>query len=228
MKSSFWKKQVYIYIVFGCAFFVLLTLAAMFTYPGGTFTDETTVGYDFFRNFFSDLGLVTALNGHPNTISLILFFIALSTVGIGIASYFIAFRDFFSSDRTGTLFSWLGTIIGAVSGLCFVGIAFVPYDVIFNIHYQLVFWAFRTILVAIAIYAFVIFRQDNYPHRYGWIFIVYTVFLAAYVILLEFGPDPDTPNGLIIQATGQKIIAYISILSIMAQAWLAYQVRRVA
>lgn len=225
MKSSFWKKQAYLYVVFGCGIFVLLTVAAMFTYPGGTFTDETTVGYDFFRNFFSDMGRVTALNGQPNTISLILFFIALSIVGIGIVLFFIAFRNFFSSDRTGTLLGWLGTFIGVVSGLCFIGIAFAPYDVIFDIHYQLVFWGFRTILITIALYAFIILRQNNYPRRYGWIFVAYTVFLAAYVALLEFGPDPDTPIGLIIQATGQKMIAYISILSIMAQAWLAYNFR---
>ena len=63
MRSSFRQKQAYLFIVVGCGLFVLLTIAAMFTYPGGTFTDETTVGYDFFRNFFSDLGRVTAPNG---------------------------------------------------------------------------------------------------------------------------------------------------------------------
>lgn len=89
MNTPFWQKHVYMYVVIGCGLFVLLTVIAMFTYPGGTFTDETTVGYDFFRNFFSDLGLVTALNGQPNTISLILFFLALSIVGIGIVLLFI-------------------------------------------------------------------------------------------------------------------------------------------
>ena len=224
MRSSFWQKHVYKYVVIGCGLFVLLTVIAMFTYPGGTFTDETTVGYDFFRNFFSDLGLVTAPNGQSNTISLILFSSALSMAGAGIVLFFIAFRDFFISDRTGTLLGWLGTFIGVVSGLCFIGIAFAPYDVIFDIHYQLVFWAFRTILITIALYAFIILRKNKYPRRYGWIFAAYTVFLAAYVGLLEFGPSVETPNGLIIQATGQKVIAYISIISVMVQSWLAHKI----
>ena len=224
MKSSFWQKHVYKYVVIGCGLFVLLTVIAMFTYPGGTFTDETTVGYDFFRNFFSDLGLVTAPNGQSNTISLILFSSALSMAGAGIVLFFIAFRDFFTSDRTGTLLGWLGTFIGVVSGLCFVGIALAPYDVVFDIHYHLVFWAFRTILITIALYAFIILRQNKYPRRYGWIFVAYTVFLAAYVGLLEFGPSVETPNGLIIQATGQKVIAYISIISVMVQSWLAHKI----
>jgi hypothetical protein len=86
--------------------------------------------------------------------------------------------------------------------------------VFFNLHYQLVFWAFRTFLFAVAIYAVVIFRQRTYPRRYGWVFI-----------LLTYGPDAKTSEGFIIQATGQKIIVYVSILSIMTQSWLAYKFR---
>jgi len=225
MKSPFWQKHVYRFVAIGCGLFVLLTVAAMFTYPGGTFTGETTTGYNFFRNFFSDLGRVTAPNGQSNTVSLIFFFTALTLAGIGLVLFFIAFRDFFKKDGTGTLLSLLGTAIGIASGLCFVGIACAPYDLFFDVHYQLVFWAFRTFLFAVCIYAFVIFRQDVYPRRYGWIFIVFTVFLAAYLILLTYGPSAETPAGLVIQATGQKIIVYVSILSVMAQSWLAHRIR---
>ena len=106
-----------------------------------------------------------------------------------------------------------------------MGIACAPYDLVFDIHYQLVFWAFRTFLFAVSMYAYVIFRQNNYPRRYGWVFIAFAVFLAAYLVLLEFGPEATTSTGLIIQATGQKIIVYVSIISVMAQAWLAYRYR---
>jgi len=226
MKSPFWQKHVYRFVFIGCGLFVLLTVAAMFAYPGGTFTGETTEGYDFFRNFFSDLGRVTAPNGRPNTVSLILFFTALTLAGIGLVLFFVAFRDFFTNDATGNLLSLLGTVIGIASGLCFVGIACAPYDLLFDIHYQLVFWAFRTFLIAVAVYSLVIFRQSAYPRRYGWIFVAFTVFLAGYILLLEFGPEATTPAGLVIQATGQKVIVYVSILSVMAQSWLAYQIRQ--
>ena len=226
MNSPFWQKHVYLIVVIGCGLFVLLTVAAMFAYPGGTFTGETTTGYNFFRNFFSDLGRVTAPNGQLNTVSMILFLTALTLVGIGLVLFFIAFRNFFMTDRLGNWLSLLGTVIGVISGLCFVGIALAPYDLFFDIHYQLVFWAFRTFLFAVGIYAYVIFRQNAYPRRYGWIFIVFTVFLAAYLILLTYGPEANTPAGLVIQATGQKVIVYVSIISVMAQAWLAYRFNR--
>jgi hypothetical membrane protein len=223
LNSAFWQKDVYRYAFFSCGLFVLLTVVAMFTYPGGTFTDGTTIGYNFFRNFFSDLGRVTAPNGQSNIASLILFFTALSTAGIGLIVFFLAFRNFFKTDHIENVLSLIGTISGMATGLCFIGIAFAPYDLFFDIHYQLVIWAFRTFFVAVGIYAFVIFRQDIYPPRYGWIFAAFAIFLAAYIGLLEFGPSAETFQGLVIQATGQKIIVYVSIISAMAQSGLAYR-----
>ncbi len=42
MISPFWKKHIYRCVFIGCGIFVLLTVAAMFTYPGGTYTGELT------------------------------------------------------------------------------------------------------------------------------------------------------------------------------------------
>ena len=225
MNSTFWKISVYRYIIVGCGLFFLLSTAAMFTYPGGNFQEELTSGYDFFRNFFSDLGRIGVSGGRSNLTSAVLFASALTLAGSGLVAFFLAFRDFFLADSTGRWLSLAGTIVGVASGLCFVGVAFTPYDLFFDIHYPLVFWAFRTFLVAVAIYAFVIFRQRIYPCANGWIFVTFTVLLAAYLILLTYGPDAKSDAGLIIQATGQKIIAYVSILSVSAQAWLAYRFR---
>lgn len=222
MNPNFWQKQVYQYVYYGCGLFVLLTVIAMFTYPGGTYTGETTSGYDFFRNFFSDLGRVRVMDGVPNTLSLVLFFTALVLAGSGLVAFFLAFRVFFPMNRTAAT---LGTVCGVAAGLCFIGVAFTPYDLFLDAHVELVFWAFRTYLAAVGLYAFVIFRQSAYPRRYGWLFVAFAVCLAAYIILLEFGPAASTPNGLIIQATGQKLIVYISIVSVMAQAWLAFRLR---
>lgn len=226
MRSPFWQKHVYLFIFIGCGLFVVLTVVAMFTYPGGTFTDGTTAGYNFFYNFFSDLGRVAAPNGQLNTVSMILFSTALTLAGVGLVLFFIAFRNFFITEGKGNGLSLIGSVVGVASGLCFVGIALAPYDLFFDVHYQLVFWAFRTFLVAVGIYAYVIFRQNEYPRKYGWIFVVFTVFLAAYMLLLTYGPDATTNSGLVIQATGQKIIVYVSNISVMAQSWVAYRLVR--
>jgi hypothetical protein len=225
VKSPLWQQQVFHYFFIACGLFVVLTFLAMLTYPGGTVTDGTTVGYSFFRNFFSDLGRVTAANGQPNRISMILFFTAETVVGIGMVFFFIAFREFFKTDRTGKWVSLFGTVVGIASGLCFAGVAFAPADLYLGVHIQLVLWAYRTFLVSVATYAYVIFRQNDYPRRYGWIFIIFTIFLAAYLMLSTYGPGPLTPAGIVIQAAAQKIIVYVSVVSVMAQAWLAYRFR---
>jgi hypothetical protein len=226
MNANFWKIPVYRYILFACAMFFVLSTIAMFTYPGGNFHEEQTNGYDFFHNFFSDLGRLTLPGARWNMVSAGLFATALTLAGSGLAAFFLAFRRFFLTDAPGRWLSLAGTVVGVISGLCFVGIAFAPYDLFFQLHYSLVFWAFRTFLVSVGIYAAVIFRQRVYPRANGWIFIAFTVFLAAYLVLLTYGPGLKTDAGLVIQATGQKIIAYVSILSVSAQAWLALRYER--
>ena len=226
MKSQFWQTNVYRYIIVGCALFLALTIAAMFFYPGGNFNEDLTYGYDFFRNFFSDLGRIHVSGGRSNLTYAVLFWTGLTLAGSGLVLFFIAFRQLFRADRAGQLLSDLGSAIGVTSGLCFVGVAFTPYDLFFAAHYNLVFWAFRTFLVAVALYTAVIYRQKAYPRRNGWVFVFFTIMLAAYLLLLEVGPEAATPSGLIIQATGQKVIAYVSILSVMAQSWLVLRFRR--
>ena len=226
MKRAFWQNTIYRYIILGCGLFVVLTIAAMVAYPGGNVNGDITTGYDFFHNFFSDLGRINAPGGHSNLVSAVLFCIALTLAGLGLVGFFLAFRLFFLTDRAGKLLSAVGTVVGIVSGLCFIGIAWAPYDLVFEVHYQLVFWAFRTFLLAVMIYTFIILRQRTYPRRNGWVFVLFAVSLAAYLLLLTYGPKAITPAGLVIQATGQKVISYVSILSVVAQSWLALHFRQ--
>jgi hypothetical protein len=46
----------------------------------------------------------------------------------------------------------------------------------------------------------------------------FALLLAAYVLLITFGPSPLEPVGQTIQATGQKIMVYASILVVALQS----------
>ena len=70
----------------GIGLFLVFTTVAMIMYPGGTIHDSSTEGYQFFYNFFSNLGEWTARNGEPNKISAYLFNSALMLLSL---SYFI-------------------------------------------------------------------------------------------------------------------------------------------
>ena len=223
-RSSFWQRGVFWLVVAACLQFVVLTAVAMPFYAGGTHTDPTASGYSFLRNFFSDLGVTETRAGRPNTISAALFFTALTLAGVGLVLFFFAFTQFFAGSLLGKVLSWLGSIFGVASGLCFVGVAFTPANLYLAAHAQFVLWAFRAFPVAVIFYIVAILCQRGYPKRFALVFIVFAVLLIAYLFLLTKGPSSQTAEGLMIQATGQKVIVYASIVSILIQSLGALKV----
>jgi len=87
-----------------------------------------------------------------------------------------------------------------------------------HVHHEIVLWAFRTFLVAVALNAVAIFRGRDYSRVFGWVFVTFGVLLTAYVLLLIVGPETSTPEGLSIQVVGQKVIVYASIVTILTEA----------
>ena len=114
--------------------FLILTTIAMYYYPGGVLHDRSTVGYNFFTNFFSDLGRTIALNRSPNTISHNLFKIALTSTGISMTIFF-ATLPFLFQQRRAKILGVVAMLAAFVAGACYIGIAFNP----LNGHY----WSHR-------------------------------------------------------------------------------------
>jgi hypothetical protein len=209
--SGSWRERVYFLTMLGSSQFVMLTLIAMILYPGGTHADPTTKGYSFFRNFFSDLGLTETISGNPKFASFLLFTVAALTI------FFFTFPSFFSSSPLGKWLSILGSIVGIVSGLAFIGVA-LPADLYLESHTLAVQIAFLSFFVAVLIYIPPLFLKRGYSKIYAWVFAVFSILLGVYVWLLFEGPSASTTSGLIIQATGQKIIVYAAIISMFIQS----------
>ena len=229
-QSDFWQQRAFPVVMIACALFVVLTIVAMFFYPGGTVTDPTTVGYSFFGNFFSDLGLTKTGAGDPNTVSAILFVIALTSAGGGLALFFVAFRQFFARSLFDKLLSGIGSIFGVISGLCFIGVAFTPANLYMKAHGQFVMRAFQTFTIAVIFYIVVVFREREYPNRFAFVFVVFAVLLVFYLQLMMngLGMDMDRSTWVVVQVTGQKIIVYASITSAFIQAYGARKVQAAA
>ena len=225
-QSRFWRQGVFSLTMFGCVLFVVLTVAAMLFYPGGTLTDPTTSGYSFFVNYFSDLGLTWTHARQPNTVSAILFISALTLVGGGLALFFAAFPQFFTQSRSSKLLSGIGSTFGVISGICFIGVASTPANLCLQTHLTVMMWAFRTFTIAVISYTVAVFRERDYPNRFGFVFVAFAVLLVLYLFLLIAGPAYDSPAGIMIQAVGQKIIVYASVISIFIQALGARKLAR--
>ena len=213
------KKGIFTFTFVGSGLFILITIAAMLVYPGGSFMDPGTQGYSFFNNFFSELGFLHTKSGAGNTPSAVLFTSALTIAGSGLVLFFLAFPGFFKETKKTRLLSALGSIAGVASGLFFMGIAWSPGDIALDRHVFFVIWAFRLFPVSVIFYAAAVFSSKSYPKVYGWVFVVFSMLLVGYILILEAGPNPRASvPGQVIQVTGQKMIVYASIVSIMIQA----------
>ncbi len=215
-------RRAYLVIALGCGVFILLTSIAMLTYTGGSVENHADKGYSFTRNFLSNLGMITSVSGNPNWISAVLFFISLAAAGACLVVFFILFPRFFQATRFEKVLSLIGSILGVLAGISFIGIAFAPADIARPAHVQFVMWAFRLFPLAVLCYVPVMFVDKQYPKLYAWVFAVFCLLLIGYYLLITNGPDFTSKQGLVIQAVGQKIIAYASIISIFIQSLGAY------
>lgn len=213
------RRKFLTFVMAACLLFPILTALAMLFYPGGTRDDPSTRGYRFFENFFSELGLSQSYAGGPQTASFLLFTTALTLAGIALVAYFIIAPSLFWERRKLRLLSLVGSIFGVISGLSFIGVALSPADLYLATHSLFVQLAFVALFVAVAFYTPSVFLQPGFPNVYGWIDLSFGILLGIYVWLLFKGPGSGSHSGLIIQVTGQKIIAYAAVTSMFFMAY---------
>ena len=195
--------------------FFVLTLVAMALYPGGTHNSPDATRYLFTRNFFSDLGATQTYSGKSNLLCEVIFIIALGSIGLGLAA-------------TSGIWRWIGRRAAALgsaaqgfavlAGLCFVGIAATPWNILGPPHMFFVKLGFSLLLGLMASMVWLQMR-NGWPGAYVACNWVYIALLVAYVWILFYGPSLHTDSGLEFQVVAQKIIVYTSILNLAAQAY---------
>jgi len=221
-----WKKWAYILNMVGCAQFILFTFIGMLLYTGGTYNDPTIPGYSFFLNFFSDIGRTVSHSGESNFVAFVFFSMAFFFVGILLIPSFLAFPNFFDKGSTEQWISRGGSILGIFSAFCFSGITFAPSDVNSAVHTFFVYAGFLVGSFASLLYLISIFLDKTYPKKYGYNFMVFSVILALYLVLLFAGPSIETTSGLIIQVTGQKIVLYTFAICLFIHGYGAWTIEK--
>ena len=223
---SSWRNWAFLFVMFGCVQFFLLTTLAMFFYPGGTYLDPGRKGYAFFMNFFSDLGRTHTLLGARNNPSFILFTIALSLAGLALIIFFLAIPALSHGGPSGRWLSISGSAFGVVSGLSFMGVAFTPADLYLPFHEIFVNLAFTSFFLGVICYLVITAIHPTFPKVYAWVYLGFTVILGVYLLLLFTGPSAHSKTGLTIQATGQKIVGYAAILCMFIQGYGSYHIQK--
>ncbi len=221
-----WRRWAFILGMVGCVQFIFLTVVAMFLYPGGSYADHEATGYSFWINFFSDLGRTRTFGEHPNAASMSLFITALSLASLTLMAAFAALPRVFAENRAIKKLSIAGSTFGVISAVAYLGIACMPADVNLTVHRLFVQVAFSAFLLVVVLYSAAILRDRDYPNLYAFVYIGFALILAAYLVLLFGGPHIETPEGVRIQATGQKIVVYAEIVCMFIQSYGALKVER--
>ncbi len=187
--------------------FVLLMAIAMWAYPGGTYRDDATEGYIFSQNFLSDLGRWSAWNGDQNFYAAFLFNFSFVVIGIVFTLFFKMLPSLFSAEVRLRKLTAIGSGAGILGGLCLIGIGFTPADVALTPHIFFADWFIRFFLVPAFCYSLVFFRSAAVDARYVVGYGLFALFIAAYIGVLEFGPDiQHSLSALKIQVVSQKLI----------------------
>ncbi len=203
-KSNFKFWQGYL----GISVFVIFNTIAMFLYPGGTYLDSTTEGYQFFYNFFSNLGEWTARNGEINTVSATLFN---SSLVIFALSYFSFFISFLKLEVKYINSKWLRFFLVASISVSILSFIFIS---VFSAEETSKFWhlvfvkvAFRTLFIHAVLQTYIVIKIPKFDQFISYATIGFTILLFMFLLVMDFGPKAlGSQEGLFVQVTAQKVI----------------------
>jgi len=200
--------------------FVILQIIGMIVYPGGTIHDESAVRYSLSNNFFSDLGLYTAYNGEPNYLSMSLFIISLTLVGITFIFYYLTLPQLYQEDSVNFKLSILGTLFAFGGSIGLIGTALTPADLELDMHVFFANGIFQCFMITALCYTIVISRSNIFEKKYAWGYGIFFILIALYVGVLEWAPPPRSSQpALVFQVITQKLIVLTFCLAIVYQTF---------
>ena len=196
--------------------FLVFVFCSMYFYPGGNIHDSSQEGYSFTHNFLSDLGGYESHSSEQNFLSNFFFNMSMFVFAlVGIA--FLWIPQLFRKDALNWYLSCLGSFFLFIGTLFFAGVGLTPYDLYLDIHIFFALNAFRLMVPGCLCFLIVLLRS-NVQKRYAFIAGFYLFSVVAYVCyqLLSTGNPFEDINEMIRQATIQKIIVILSVISVLS------------
>ncbi len=202
----------------------VMTCVAMLLYPGGTGLDGSTHGYSLTRNFLSDLGMTVAWNGSPNTAGAALFVASIAATVAGFGAGALALGRLCWRSSAARRPAQAASIVAVMVCALFIGVALTPENRAMALHVRLTLLAFRLLPLAALLLLLTTLRSGLFPRRAAVAWGVLSAILAAYVVLLGWGPSVRTPEGLVVMVVAQKLVALAAAGAVVYQMRLAERV----
>lgn len=200
--------------------FILLTIISSLTYKGGSRFNELNPYYSFTENYLSELGANSTYSGYSNNIPKIFFDIAVifGSAGLTIFYHNLPFLFKKSEKRIHSL-SIAASVIGILSSFMCMSVAFVPVDV-FGLAHRICVYIFGCLVLPTQIlFAIAIFLDKEYPNFYGWIYSLFSVVLAAYILMNIIIKYNAPYKQEVAKIVGQKIVILFNAINVIIQAY---------
>ena len=200
------KNAVYIQII-GSVIYLILIFLAMLFYTGGTRDYPSIPGYSFWANTLSDSGRTVAYSGIPNTISLVIFSTALIIYAIAFIPFYLKISHLFNEGKSEKIFSMFGTVLGIITSISLIGIAFTPADILIAPHMIFVYIGYVSIFFNAICYSIAMYMHENFPKIYAILMIIFALLFFITLITGIIGLAGDRN----LMVVGQKIGRFASI-----------------
>ncbi len=217
------KKLARIFLSAGAIQYVVVTAIAMLFYPGGSHADPTggpyTPGYDFFGNYFSDLGRSIAINGTINPIASVLYHVANVVYALSLIPFFLTIASEFPTKKQGKGAGIAAAIFGVIAGLGTLTYAVTPSDLLPVYHNLGVYFGYLGTFFAILMIGIASVRQNKDLKRDGFALIILAM---VFFITLVLGISINTVfMNMLMQKTGKYLT--MSIFTVEGILWYGRQ-----
>lgn len=197
--------------------FIVLIGISMILYPGGNLIDRSSVHFNFFLNFLSDLGSTFSHSGKQNTASQVFFIIAMGMYGLVMIYYSRIWRGMDIEVHQLIIIGIPSKVFFALAGLCFIGLAFTPWNINFESHVML----FKTAIVCILAWTVLIlilqFRNEKIRGLFS-LNLLFAAILLTYSYLLFYNPQFGTDKNIELHAVSQKAVLLVLALDMLFQS----------
>jgi len=177
------NRKAYIIEILGIVIYIIFIFMAMMFYPGGTQDDPAAPGYTFWFNTFSDTGRVIAHNGISNLISMVFFSIAYCTIAITMVPFYLVFPRLFNENTLEKRLTKIGTYLGIISSIGFIGVVPTPADILYAPHMLFAILAYVAIFFTMVLYSIALYRSEKLPKGYVNASMLFTIIFFIFLLM---------------------------------------------
>ena len=110
--------------------------------------------------------------------------------------------------------------------MSFLIVIFLPWDLYHEPHVIFNSIGSLALIFVVVLFALATYLNEDYPNRYFLVYLIYTIIVVIYLIVMFTGPSFTSAEGLRIQATWQKILLFAGIITILIQGYGAWKLEK--